>query len=122
MSSTIAEPHRGGSWLGHLENQVVHRLGDHQCGPRQRYAPEAPGHPTLFQAPDRAGDEGVRRRPPGGRDLQRRLFADSRLRRRFAFIDNHIALGTPCEVDVRGKMEPATVVNKRFFKREKATP
>lgn len=37
----------------------------------------------------------------------------------FAFIDNHITLGTPCEVDVRGKMEPATVVNKRFFKREK---
>ncbi len=35
----------------------------------------------------------------------------------FAFIDSAIKLGTPCEIDVRGKREPGTVVNKRFFKR-----
>ncbi len=35
----------------------------------------------------------------------------------FAFINSSVKQGTACEVDVRGKMEPATVVNKRFFKR-----
>lgn len=35
----------------------------------------------------------------------------------FAFIDSAVKQGTPCEVDIRGKMEPGTVVNKRFFKR-----
>lgn len=35
----------------------------------------------------------------------------------FAFIDAAIKLETPCEIDVRGKMEPGRVVNKRFFKR-----
>ncbi len=38
----------------------------------------------------------------------------------FAFVDSSIAQGTPCEVEIRGKMEPATIVNKRFFKRAKA--
>ncbi len=38
----------------------------------------------------------------------------------FAFIDASIAPGAACEVDVRGKMEPATIVGKRFFKREKS--
>lgn len=37
----------------------------------------------------------------------------------FAFIDSGIPLDTPCEVDIRGKMEPATIVNKRFYKRAK---
>ncbi len=37
----------------------------------------------------------------------------------FAFIDSAIKLGTSCEIDVRGKMEPGTVVNKRFFVRAK---
>jgi aminomethyltransferase len=37
----------------------------------------------------------------------------------FAFLDSSIAQGTACEVDVRGKMEPGMVVNKRFFKRAK---
>lgn len=37
----------------------------------------------------------------------------------FAFIDQHIKLGTPCDVEIRGKMEPATVVSKRFVKRAK---
>jgi len=37
----------------------------------------------------------------------------------FAFIDSSVALETPCSIDVRGKQEPGTVVNKRFFKREK---
>lgn len=37
----------------------------------------------------------------------------------FAFVDSEIPLNTPCEVDVRGKMEPGTLVNKRFFKRSK---
>jgi len=35
----------------------------------------------------------------------------------FAFVDAGIPLETPCEIDVRGKMEPGTIVNKRFFKR-----
>jgi len=35
----------------------------------------------------------------------------------FAFLNSSVKQGTECEVDVRGKMEPATVVNKRFFKR-----
>lgn len=37
----------------------------------------------------------------------------------FAFLKADTELDTPCEVDVRGKMEPGTVVNKRFFKRGK---
>lgn len=37
----------------------------------------------------------------------------------FAFVDSTVALGTACTVDVRGKMEPAMIVSKRFFKREK---
>ncbi len=37
----------------------------------------------------------------------------------FAFVDAHIPLGTPCEIDIRGKMEPGTIVNKRFYKRAK---
>ena len=37
----------------------------------------------------------------------------------FAFIDSNIALETPCTIEVRGKQEPGTVVNKRFFKRAK---
>lgn len=36
----------------------------------------------------------------------------------FAFIDSEIKLDTPCEIDVRGKMEPATIVSKRFVKRK----
>ncbi len=36
----------------------------------------------------------------------------------FAFIDSSIPLDTPCEVDVRGKMEPGTIVSKRFVKRK----
>lgn len=35
----------------------------------------------------------------------------------FAFLDSDIKPETACEVDIRGKREPATVVNKRFFKR-----
>lgn len=35
----------------------------------------------------------------------------------FAFIRSDIKQGTACEIDVRGKREPGTVVNKRFFKR-----
>jgi aminomethyltransferase len=34
----------------------------------------------------------------------------------FAFLDATIPLETPCEVDVRGKREPATIVGKRFLK------
>lgn len=37
----------------------------------------------------------------------------------FALVDAELKLGTPCEVEIRGKMEPATIVSKRFFKREK---
>jgi len=37
----------------------------------------------------------------------------------FAFIDSTIPIDTPCTIDVRGKHEPGTVVNKRFFKRSK---
>lgn len=36
----------------------------------------------------------------------------------FAFIDATVALDTPCAIEVRGKMEPGVVVNKRFFKRK----
>lgn len=35
----------------------------------------------------------------------------------FAYIDSEVTLGTPCEVDVRGKMEPGEIVSKRFYKR-----
>jgi len=35
----------------------------------------------------------------------------------FAFVDASVKLGTPCSVEIRGKMEPGTVVSKRFFKR-----
>lgn len=35
----------------------------------------------------------------------------------FAFIDAGIAHGTPCAIDLRGKPEPGTVVNKRFYRR-----
>jgi len=36
----------------------------------------------------------------------------------FAFLEPAIAQETPCEVDIRGKMEPGTVVSKRFYKRK----
>lgn len=36
----------------------------------------------------------------------------------FAFLEASVALDTPCEIDVRGKREPGTVVNKRFYKRK----
>lgn len=36
----------------------------------------------------------------------------------FAFIDSEVGLGTPCEVDVRGKREPGEIVSKRFYKRQ----
>jgi aminomethyltransferase len=35
----------------------------------------------------------------------------------FAFINAEVKQGTECVVEVRGKFEPAKVVNKRFFKR-----
>lgn len=35
----------------------------------------------------------------------------------FAFIDSAVKLDTECTVDIRGKEEPAQIVNKRFFKR-----
>jgi aminomethyltransferase len=38
----------------------------------------------------------------------------------FALIDSDIKAETPCTIDVRGKQEPGTVVNKRFFVRKKA--
>ncbi|MFQ3587988.1 MAG: glycine cleavage system aminomethyltransferase GcvT [Fimbriimonadaceae bacterium] len=38
----------------------------------------------------------------------------------FAFVHPDTGLRTPCEVDVRGRMEPGTVVGKRFLK--KPTP
>jgi aminomethyltransferase len=34
----------------------------------------------------------------------------------FAFVDASVKFGTPCTVDIRGRQEPATVVNKRFLK------
>ena len=35
----------------------------------------------------------------------------------FGFLRSDIKIGTECEIDVRGKREPGTVVSKRFFKR-----
>ena len=35
----------------------------------------------------------------------------------FAFVKSDIALGTACSLDMRGKLEPGTIVSKRFFKR-----
>jgi aminomethyltransferase len=35
----------------------------------------------------------------------------------FGFLASDVKLGTECEIDVRGKREPGTVVSKRFFKR-----
>ncbi|HEY3781995.1 MAG TPA: glycine cleavage system aminomethyltransferase GcvT [Fimbriimonadaceae bacterium] len=37
----------------------------------------------------------------------------------FAYIDSAIKLDTAAELDLRGKPEPATIVSKRFYKREK---
>jgi aminomethyltransferase len=37
----------------------------------------------------------------------------------FAFIDSSVPLDSPCTIEVRGKHEPGTIVNKRFFKRAK---
>lgn len=37
----------------------------------------------------------------------------------FAFLEPDIEIGATCEVDVRGKRETGTVLNKRFFKRSK---
>lgn len=37
----------------------------------------------------------------------------------FAFLDADVKQGTPCTIDVRGKREPGTVVNKRFYVRKK---
>ncbi len=37
----------------------------------------------------------------------------------FAFINSDVKLNTPCEVEIRGKMEPGTIVSKRFYKRSK---
>jgi aminomethyltransferase len=37
----------------------------------------------------------------------------------FAFIDADVALETDCEVEIRGKREPGTIVSKRFYKRQK---
>ena len=34
-----------------------------------------------------------------------------------AYLDSRVKLKTPCGVDVRGRLEPATVVSKRFYKR-----
>jgi aminomethyltransferase len=34
----------------------------------------------------------------------------------FAFVDASISLSTPCEVEIRGKGEPAKIVSKRFLK------
>jgi aminomethyltransferase len=38
----------------------------------------------------------------------------------FAFVRADVPLNTPAEVDLRGKLEPATIVNKRFLKKPKA--
>jgi aminomethyltransferase len=35
----------------------------------------------------------------------------------FAFVGSEYKADTPCEVEIRGKMEPATLVSKRFYKR-----
>lgn len=35
----------------------------------------------------------------------------------FAFVDAEIERGTACELDVRGKPEPGTIVDKRFYRR-----
>jgi aminomethyltransferase len=37
----------------------------------------------------------------------------------FAFVDRDVKLETPCTIEVRGKQEPGTVVNKRFYVRKK---
>ena len=37
----------------------------------------------------------------------------------FAFLDASVGIGTDCSIEIRGKQEPAKVVNKRFFKRSK---
>lgn len=35
----------------------------------------------------------------------------------FAFVDASVDRGTPCALDVRGKLEPGTIVDKRFYRR-----
>jgi glycine cleavage system aminomethyltransferase T len=35
----------------------------------------------------------------------------------FAFVKTEIKLNTACTINIRDKEEPATIVNKRFFKR-----
>lgn len=36
----------------------------------------------------------------------------------FAFLDRDVKLDTPCEVDVRGKLEPGKIVSKRFLRKD----
>ncbi|HRF60385.1 MAG TPA: glycine cleavage system aminomethyltransferase GcvT [Fimbriimonadaceae bacterium] len=38
----------------------------------------------------------------------------------FAFLASDVAQGTPCGLEIRGKLEPGTVVNKRFLKKPKS--
>lgn len=38
----------------------------------------------------------------------------------FAFLDSAVKIGTPCEVELRGGSEPATVVGKRFMAKPKS--
>lgn len=35
----------------------------------------------------------------------------------FAFVDSAITQGAPCALDIRGRPEPGTIVNKRFYRR-----
>jgi aminomethyltransferase len=37
----------------------------------------------------------------------------------FALIDADVKMNTACTVEIRGKHEPGTLVNKRFFKKDK---
>lgn len=36
----------------------------------------------------------------------------------FAFVDSSVSINQPCEVNLRGKLEPATIVSKRFYVRK----
>lgn len=39
----------------------------------------------------------------------------------FAFVESTVTLNQPCTIEIRGKQEPGTIVNKRFFKRKSSS-
>jgi len=82
------------------------------CG---RNAPEAARRSAGFEATHHAGDAYSRGRASGWDRFLRRVSPLLDCGIAFGFLDSDVKQGTPCAIDVRGKMEPGMVVNKRFL-------